>query len=322
MEFRKVLGTFTTGVTIVTTRAQDGQPVGVTVNSFNSVSLQPPMVLWSIAKNARSLKAFESSEFWAVHILSAAQESLSNQFAKSGAEKFAGVDTEQGYACIPLLKGCTARLQCKNSLRYDGGDHVIFLGEVIGFEHDAITPLVFQHGKYAVASRKLNDITMNNPGTHRLDVGIDEDFLGYLLARAHFQFFGRLREVMLRLGLEDVHLFILFGLSVNETRSVAELNRIMRPARQEITAAALEPLQVRGLITVEGCGQDAIFRLTKAGHRTALNAIAESKSIETEALDKLGYWNASALKNLLKQFIIETDIGVPHPWESATPVRE
>ena len=236
---------------------------------------------------------------------------------KAAGEKFTGVDTDTGCGAIPLLKGCTARLQCKNSLRYDGGDHVIFLGEVVEFEHDAITPLVFQHGKYAVASRKLNDITINNPGTHRLDVGIDEDFLGYLLARAHFQFFGRLREVMLRLGLDDVHLFILFGLSVNETRSVEELNRIMRPARQEITAAALEPLQTRGLISVEGSGQEAIFRLTKAGHRTALDAIAESKSIETDALDRLGYWNASALKNLLKQFIIETDIGVPHPWESA-----
>jgi 3-hydroxy-9,10-secoandrosta-1,3,5(10)-triene-9,17-dione monooxygenase reductase component len=316
MEFRKVLGNFTTGVTIVTTRGQDGEPVGITVNSFNSVSLQPPMVLWSIAKSAHSLKAFESSEFWAVHILSAAQESLSNRFAKSGEDKFAGVETELGHAAIPLLADCAARLQCKNSRRYDGGDHIIFLGEVIDFEHEAITPLVFQHGKYAVAARKLNDITISKPDSRRLDVGFDEDFLGYLLARAHFQFFGRMREIMLRLGLDDVHLFILFGLSVNETRSVEELNRIMRPARQEITPAALEVLETRGLVRVDRSAPEVIFRLTEAGHRVALDSIAESKGIESEALDRLGYWNASAFKNLLKQFIVETDIGVPHPWES------
>jgi 3-hydroxy-9,10-secoandrosta-1,3,5(10)-triene-9,17-dione monooxygenase reductase component len=318
LEFRKVLGNFTTGVTIVTTRGQDGNPVGITVNSFNSVSLQPPMVLWSISKSALSLKAFESSEFWAVHILSAAQESLSNRFARSGEDKFAGVETEPGHAAIPLLTGCTARLQCKNSRRYDAGDHIIFLGEVVDFEHDAITPLVFQHGKYAVASRKLNDITFNKPDSHRLDLGIDEDFLGYLLARAHFQFFARMREITLRIGLDDVHLFILFGLSVNETRSVEELNRIMRPARQEITPAALEVLEVRGWVRVDRNASEVIFRLTDEGHRIALDAIAESKSIESDALDKLGYWNASALKNLLKQFIVDTDIGVPHPWESAT----
>src|ERR1700742_3627664 len=90
--FRRVLGTFTTGVTVVTTRGIDGRPVGITVNSFNSVSLQPPLVLWSLAKTAHSLVAFEASAHWAVHILSAGQESLSNLFAKSGAEKFAQLE--------------------------------------------------------------------------------------------------------------------------------------------------------------------------------------------------------------------------------------
>src|SRR5258707_8675729 len=86
--FRRVLGSFTTGVTVVTTRGIDGRPVGITVNSFNSVSLQPPLVLWSLAKSAHSLVAFESAANWAVHILSAGQEALSNRFAKSGADKF------------------------------------------------------------------------------------------------------------------------------------------------------------------------------------------------------------------------------------------
>jgi 3-hydroxy-9,10-secoandrosta-1,3,5(10)-triene-9,17-dione monooxygenase reductase component len=317
VEFRRVLGTFTTGVTIVTTRGVDGQPVGITVNSFNSVSLQPPLVLWSISKSAHSLAAFEASAYWAVHILSADQEVLSNRFAQKGTEKFQRVDLATGHDGIPLLRGCTATLQCKNALRYDGGDHVIFVGEVVEFEHEPITPLVYQLGKYAVAARKLNDITISKTESHRLDLGFDEDFLGYLLARAHFQFFARMRELMLREGLEDVHLFILSGLSAKEPRSVAELNRIMGPARQEITPAALEVLQRRGLVYVDGEGVDGTFRLTDEGHRFAIDIIAESKNIESKVLDRIGYWNASALKNLLKQFIVETDIGVPHPWESA-----
>jgi 3-hydroxy-9,10-secoandrosta-1,3,5(10)-triene-9,17-dione monooxygenase reductase component len=319
--FRRVLGSFTTGVTVVTTRGIEGQPVGITVNSFNSVSLQPPLVLWSLAKTAHSLAAFESSVHWAVHILSAGQEALSNLFAKSGAEKFAELDLETGHDGIPLLKGCTARLQCKNSLRYDGGDHIIFVGEVLEFEHEPITPLVYQLGKYAVASRKLDGVTINRPEVHRLDLGFDEDFLGYLLARSHFQFFSRMRELMLRLGLDDVHLYILSGLSVKDTRSVEELDRIMRPARQEVTPTALAELEKRGFIKVEGPEANPTCRLTRTGHAVALDTIAACKGIESTVLDKLGYWNASALKNLLKQFIVETDIGVPHPWETAAKIE-
>jgi 3-hydroxy-9,10-secoandrosta-1,3,5(10)-triene-9,17-dione monooxygenase reductase component len=316
-----VLGSFTTGVTIVTTRGVDGQPIGITVNSFNSVSLQPPLVLWSLAKSAHSLAAFESSVNWAIHILSAGQEALSNLFAKAGADKFAQLELERGHDDIPLLKGCTARLQCKNSLRYDGGDHIIFVGEVVEFEHTPITPLVYQLGKYAVASRKLDGVTINKPDVQRLDLGFDEDFLGYLLARAHFQFFGRMRELMLRLGLDDVHLYILSGLSVKDARSVEELDRIMRPARQAASPAALAELEKRGFIKVEGPEANPTCRLTPTGHVVALDTIAACKGIESTFLDKLGYWNASALKNLLKQFIVETDIGVPHPWETATKIE-
>jgi len=313
--FRKALGSFTTGVTIVTTRGPDGAAIGVTANSFNSVSLQPPLVLWSLAKSARSMAAFEAAQHWAVHILSAGQEALATRFATSGEDKFSGVATEPGIGDVPLLSGCTARLQCKNALQYEGGDHVIFVGEVVDFEDHEIPPLVYHMGKYAVAARKFEEVSLSRGSVHRLDVGFDEDFLGYLLARAHFQFFARMRELMLRLKLDDVHLYILFGLSVKETRSVEELDRLMRPARQEITPQAIAVLRERGLVSVTGEGPSSVFRLTDGGRKIALDCIAQSKGIESTILDRLGYWNASAFKNLLKQFILETDIGVPHPWE-------
>lgn len=118
--FRTALGTFATGVTIVTTRDSEGRPVGVTANSFNSVSLNPPMVLWSLANTSRSRAAFSASRAWAVHVLSAAQEGLSARFATRSADKFNGLELEEGYEQVPLLTGCVARLQCKTASRRPG----------------------------------------------------------------------------------------------------------------------------------------------------------------------------------------------------------
>src|SRR5271155_3643349 len=119
-EFRSALGAFTTGVTVVTAVGPDGARVGVTANSFNSVSLDPPMILWSLAKSSRSLAVFEQAAYWAVHILAAHQDDLSNHFAKSGADKFAGLDTETGAGGVPLLKDYATRLQCKTAFMYEG----------------------------------------------------------------------------------------------------------------------------------------------------------------------------------------------------------
>ena len=124
--FRNALGAFTTGVTIVTTRDSGGHDVGLTVNSFNSVSLEPPLVLWSLARNAASLPAFVDSEYFAVHILGAQQEQLSNRFAQRGADKFAGLATERGHGGVPLLPGCSARFECRMTHRHEGGDHRVF----------------------------------------------------------------------------------------------------------------------------------------------------------------------------------------------------
>src|ERR1041384_2840914 len=111
-EFRKALGAFATGVTIITTRAPDGSPLGLTCNSFNSVSLNPPLVLWSLAENALSLPAFRAAKHWAVHVLSADQDQLSARFARRGADKFAGLELDAGVGDIPPLRGCTARVPC------------------------------------------------------------------------------------------------------------------------------------------------------------------------------------------------------------------
>ena len=132
-EFRNALGSFTTGVTIVTTCDQQGQDVGMTANSFNSVSLDPPLVLWSLAKSSGSLPAFANAEYFAVHILAADQEPLSNVFAKKGAATFAGLAVGRRHGGVPLLDHCSARFECRTAYRYEGGGHEIIVGQMVLF---------------------------------------------------------------------------------------------------------------------------------------------------------------------------------------------
>jgi 3-hydroxy-9,10-secoandrosta-1,3,5(10)-triene-9,17-dione monooxygenase reductase component len=148
-EFRDALGNFVTGVTIVTTRDAAGADVGLTANSFNSVSLDPPLVLWSLALSSSSLPAFRQAPWWAVHILAAGQESLSARFAKRGIDKFASLPLSRGPGEIPLLDGCTARFICRTAYEHEGGDHAIFVGEVHEFDRAGHSPLVYHQGRYA-----------------------------------------------------------------------------------------------------------------------------------------------------------------------------
>ena len=151
-EFRSALGRFTTGVTVVTACDASGRRVGLTANSFSSVSLDPPLILWSLSRSAPSLPAFEACAHYAVNVLAADQVELSRRFARSGRDKFAGLACEEGLGGAPLLPGCVARFECRNAQRYAGGDHVIFLGQVERLAHCDREPLVFFAGRYGVAA--------------------------------------------------------------------------------------------------------------------------------------------------------------------------
>ena len=147
---RDALGLFVTGVTVITARGSDGEPVGVTANSFNSVSLDPPLILWSLALTARSLPVFEAAEHFAVHILHDDQTDLAECFARAGHDKFAGLDITGSDDGPPLLANCAARLNCRTYARHPGGDHIVIFGEVLEIERGGFdSPLVFHGGRYA-----------------------------------------------------------------------------------------------------------------------------------------------------------------------------
>jgi 3-hydroxy-9,10-secoandrosta-1,3,5(10)-triene-9,17-dione monooxygenase reductase component len=145
---RNALGAFATGVTIVTTRGPTGADVGLTANSFSSVSLDPPMVLWSLSRTSSSIDAFRDGAHFAVHVLSAEQVALSARFASKVADRFEGLVLERGPGGLPMLPDCLARFTCRMAHQYAGGDHVIFVGEIVDFHHAARAPLVFHGGRY------------------------------------------------------------------------------------------------------------------------------------------------------------------------------
>jgi len=146
--FRDALGSFVTGVTIVTARDAAGRPFGLTANSFNSVSLDPPMVLWSLSLHSRTLPVFRDAQTWAVHVLAADQQAMSDRFARAGEDKFAALDDIDGPEGAPLIPGYAARFGCTARFEYEGGDHAIFLGEVTDFDRREVEPLIYHGGRY------------------------------------------------------------------------------------------------------------------------------------------------------------------------------
>ncbi len=148
-EFRTALGMFATGVTIVTACTAEGKVIGLTANSFNSVSLDPPLVLWSLSQAAASLPAFRAGSHYAINVLAAEQKMLAERFALKGLDRFAGVSFVQGTGGAPLLVGAAATFECFNRSRYEEGDHVIFVGEVERCSwRPGASPLLFHGGQF------------------------------------------------------------------------------------------------------------------------------------------------------------------------------
>jgi flavin reductase (DIM6/NTAB) family NADH-FMN oxidoreductase RutF len=149
VEFRAALGMFATGVTIVTARDAEGKPVGITANSFNSVSLDPPLVLWSLARSAASMAVFEQGSHYAINILASSQRTLAERFGRRSVNRFAGVSFSAGAGGAPVLEGAAAVFECRNRSRYEEGDHVIFVGEVERcLRREGTQPLIFHGGRY------------------------------------------------------------------------------------------------------------------------------------------------------------------------------
>jgi len=150
--FRSVLGQFATGVTIITTRTADGDLIGITASSFNSVSLTPPLVLWSLATQSGSMPVFQANSHYVINVLAATQVELCKRFASAKGNRFEGIGYQLTDDGIPILDGALAWFECHNRSRYAEGDHVIFVGEVercgLNDNLEQTDPLVFHAGRF------------------------------------------------------------------------------------------------------------------------------------------------------------------------------
>lgn len=305
-ELRIALGAFATGVTIVTTRDPAGQDVGLTVNSFSSVSLQPPMVLWSLSRASLSLPAFLGAECFAVHVLAADQEDLSTLFATRGMDKFAGLQVGRGAGDIPLLDGCAARFQCRTTYHYEGGDHVIFVGEVLAFEQTDRKPLVFHDGAYAIAARKARPAQSEHLETQTTrEDGFSRDFLLYLLGQAHYGLFRRLRRELQEQGLTESDLLVLSLLGAEDNQTVADLDSRVAYTGTIVTYDQIAHLAAAQFVSLQGAYDPERVRasLTERGRQAVIRLAAATKAAEADAERDLGYDEVALLKQWLRNII-------------------
>lgn len=321
-EFRQALGAFATGVTIVTARAEDGSLVGITANSFNSVSLDPPMVLWSLARSARSLPVFERAKYWNVHVLANDQEPLSSRFARAGEDKFSGLALDVGTSDAPLIQGCSARFQCRATFQYEGGDHVIFVGEVVDYDCTSTPPLLYVTGGYALAARKAGAVASvaTEAEAESLDAIYSENLLGYLLGRAHYQFVAGFRSTLDKHGLCDADFFVLALLCVRQPLSGEEIAAHIAYTGADIGPIALQSLRARALL--EHDEKTDGWHLGTRGRDAILHVMAAANAVEADALERLEPMEVVGLRNLLKRLIAVTDPGLPKLWTAASPADD
>ena len=291
--FRNALGSFITGVTVVTTSGLDRKPVGLTANSFNSVSLDPPMVLWSLGLNSNSLSAFREAKWWAVHILASNQEALSARFAKRGSDKFEGLEVSQGPGGVPLIEGCSARFVCRTAFEYEGGDHVIFVGEVVAFENPGHPPLAFHQGRYArvLAPAPLAEVVDDQQfGRH---------FLGHYLGRAHYELFNDIRIEYRKRGVRGKEYTVLTVLGIGDDCTIEML--IARAAAGGVTLArqTIEGLAQRHLLTLE----NGKAKLTTEGRQVVIELIAVAQASQARIEDRLAGDEIAMLRHLIERVI-------------------
>lgn len=303
-EFRDALGRFATGVTIVTTTDADGRPVGVTANSYNSVSLDPPLVLWSLAKTARSMEAFQNAKAFAIHILGREQQDLASRFASRGEDKFAGLALTTGAGGVPVLPDCAAHFECETTYAYEGGDHVIFVGRVVSFEKRDKAPLLFHQGRFSRMETAFPDNDPLPEGSGRYT----HDFLPYLLSRAHVLMSFGARSYCAEIGVSDRHYATLGLLSMVESCTARDMAHRLHHTGQAPDDALLADMADRQWIDRDaGDG----WRLTAEGRTIFIAILSRSRAAEEDLLQGFSPEETEIGKAFLRKLIIKASAGLP-----------
>lgn len=261
--FRRALGNFATGITVVTAQNPAGERIGLTVNSFNSVSLDPPLILWSLDKrSADSLEVIRQGGHFAVNVLAADQLDISNHFARPQDDKFALIKFSEGPGGAPLLDNCAARFHCALHQEVDAGDHWILIGRVLDFDDLGRAPLLYHQGAYSVVlphPRVETRPSTSGSGDNSLTQHLSNNLL-YLMLQAvnAYQNAYLPKQQALGLSVSEARLLILLG--VLGGCGVERLQKESSLPGSEVVEAA-ENLELAGLISRSG----PLLELTEAG---------------------------------------------------------
>ncbi|MDH0301961.1 MULTISPECIES: p-hydroxyphenylacetate 3-hydroxylase reductase component [unclassified Pseudomonas] len=247
--FRRALGNFATGVTVITAADASGRKVGVTANSFNSVSLDPPLVLWSIDKRSSSHAVFEAAGHFAVNVLAADQIDLSNTFARPSDDRFAGIACETGEGGAPLLLGCAARFRCEKFQQLDGGDHWILIGRVLAFDDLGRSPLLYHQGAYSMVlpHTRMTRRTEGAPPISHFQGRLRHN-LYYLMTQALRSYQCSYQPRQLATGLRTSEARMLMVLEHDAGLAPADLLREVAMPEREVSEAIVN-LTRKGLVT-------------------------------------------------------------------------
>jgi flavin reductase (DIM6/NTAB) family NADH-FMN oxidoreductase RutF/DNA-binding MarR family transcriptional regulator len=313
-DFRAALGMFATGVTIVTARTASGELAGLTANSFNSVSLDPPLVLWSLARAAGSMAAFANGQHYAINVLAASQQALAEQFAARDVDRWQGVDFGEGVSGAPLIEGCVATFECFNRSQYIEGDHVIFVGEVERCTRNAqASPLLYHGGRFYTEHPLQADPSAPQPPDGRF-VG---SYLGYLLGQANHAVYRDFENAIAAQGLTHIAWRVLAVLHDAALAPAAvglqgglPLGQLARDvlAKQPTVTKLVQRMTEDGLVELFADPADqrrTLVVATKQGQRIAAALIAQARAQETMLLSRWSAGEAEALKRHLQRLVNE-----------------
>ena len=276
--FRRALGEFPTGVAVVTARV-GGIPIGMTANSFSAVSLDPPLVLWSVARSALSHDAFAACEAFAVHFLGADRHDIAMQFAGRATEKFAGIAHAPGVTGAPLIEDLAPAFECRSWARYPGGDHTILVGEVVRLVERSHDPLLFHSGM-------LRGIEAKRRAPQLPAASFARNYLAYLLARASHVVSSGFHASLPNYALSVPEWRVLACLSDVEGLSVGEL-AAMAIMKQPRLTKVLDGMELDGLLERRGDRADrrrVTLHLTDEGRRRVAPVLEAARAHEAEFL--------------------------------------
>jgi len=282
--FRQALGQFATGVTVVAA-AGEGGPFAVTANSFQSVSLEPPLVLWSLRRRSANLEAFRRARHFAVNVLAAGQTELAGHFARSGADRFAGCDWAPGLGGAPLLAGVAAHFECGKASEHDGGDHLIFIGRVERYACFDRSGLVFAQGRYALAVSHPGRPSDLQLGGHPRD-----DFLLPLLARAYAYLSDAFSEHHGAEGVDTAQARVLAFLAIGSGASAEAIaartflgENTVQDALAKLVAGGHIAPRPPGALAITDSGLSLLGRIVARAHAFEAEKLADLPAADVEA---------------------------------------